>query len=68
MTTFLIVERIGAALLVVLALFSIPGFLVLSLGGPLWLALATGVFLAVASMLLIRTITRRMAALSEPDT
>lgn len=58
----------GASVGAGLTFFGIPGYLVLSSGGPLWLALAAGIVLAVASMLMIRTITSKLAASSEPDT
>jgi membrane protein implicated in regulation of membrane protease activity len=58
----------GASVGAGLTFFGIPGYLVLGADGPLWLALAAGVVLAATSMLMIRTVTRRLAASSEPDT
>lgn len=58
----------GASVGAGLTFFGIPGFLVLNSGGPLWLALAAGIALAAGSMVLIRAVTRRLAASSAQET
>jgi membrane protein implicated in regulation of membrane protease activity len=58
----------GASVGAGLTFFGIPGYLVLASGGPLWLALAAGIVLAAAAMFMIRAVTNRLAASSEPDT
>jgi membrane protein implicated in regulation of membrane protease activity len=57
----------GASVGAGLTFFGIPGYLVLGAGGPLWLALAAGVVLAAAAMLMIRTITRKLADSSQQE-
>lgn len=54
---------IGAAL----TFFGLPGYLTMLNGGPLWLALFIGAALAVAAMLMVQTITNRLAASSEQE-
>jgi membrane protein implicated in regulation of membrane protease activity len=58
----------GASVGAGLTFFGIPGYFVLGADGPLWLALAAGVILAAGAMLMIRTITHKLAASSQPDT
>jgi membrane protein implicated in regulation of membrane protease activity len=58
----------GASVGAGLTFFGIPGYLVLNSSGPLWLAVAAGIVLAAASMLMIRAITHKLAASSQPDT
>lgn len=58
----------GASVGAGLTFFGIPGYLVLSNGGPLWLAFVLAAVLAVAAMVMISVITRRLAESSQPDT
>jgi membrane protein implicated in regulation of membrane protease activity len=58
----------GASVGAGLTFFGIPGYLVLGADGPLWMALTAGVILAAAAMFMIRAITHKLAASSQPDT
>lgn len=58
----------GASVGAGLTFFGIPGYLVLSNNGPLWLAFVAGVVLAAAAMYMIRAVTHKLAASSQPDT
>lgn len=58
----------GASLGAGLTFFGVPGYLVLSNNGPLWLAFVLAAVLAAASMLLISVVTRNLADSSQPDT
>lgn len=58
----------GASLGAGLTFFGIPGYLVLSNDGPLWLAFVLAAVLAVASMVAITTVTRKLSDSSQPDT
>jgi membrane protein implicated in regulation of membrane protease activity len=58
----------GASVGAGLTFFGIPGYLVLSSGGPLWLAIGAGIVLAAAAMFMIRAVTHKLAGSSEPDT